>query len=70
MLFAYSEIFVSGACNDIIHALSDDVDTDLLRLLANKTLHVNKGEKNKPKQHWSMQNGTAPGTLPIVPEQL
>ena len=48
--------------------VSDDVDTDLLRLLANKTLHVNKGEKSKPKHNWSKQNGSS--TLPIVPEQL
>ena len=37
----------------------DDVDTELLRLLANKTMHMTKQDKSKNKHNWTMQNGSA-----------
>ncbi|XP_062592175.1 ankyrin repeat and SAM domain-containing protein 6-like [Saccostrea cucullata] len=38
-------------------SLIDDVDTDLLRLLASKAMTVNKVDKSK--KHWSKQNGVS-----------
>ncbi|KAL4234976.1 Ankyrin repeat and SAM domain-containing protein 6 [Mactra antiquata] len=50
-------------------SLIEDADTELLRLLANKTMHVNKGDKSKSKINWSKQNGTST-SLSLSPEQL
>lgn len=45
--------------NDIdLILLLDDVDTDLLRLLAAKAMAVNKVDKSK--KHWPKQNGITP----------
>lgn len=40
-----------------IQLSTDDVDTDLLRLLAAKAMTVNKVDKSK--KHWSKQNGVS-----------
>lgn len=50
-------------------SLIEDADTELLRLLATRTMHVDKGEKMKPKHNWSKQNGTST-SLSLSPEQL
>ncbi|WAR13333.1 ANKS6-like protein [Mya arenaria] len=50
-------------------SLIDDVDTELLRLLANKTMHVNKGDKSGLARTWNKQNGSA-STMPYTSDQL
>ncbi|KAL3858771.1 hypothetical protein ACJMK2_009024 [Sinanodonta woodiana] len=53
-------------------SLIDDVDTDLLRLLADRTLKISKGEKSGKSKHWSKQNGSAVMTInadPMLDEQ-
>lgn len=49
--------------------LTEDADTELLRLLATRAMHVDKGEKPKTKHNWSKQNGTST-SLSLSPEQL
>ncbi|XP_060596303.1 ankyrin repeat and SAM domain-containing protein 6-like, partial [Ruditapes philippinarum] len=51
-------------------SLIEDADTELLRLLATRAMHVDKGEKPKTKNIiWSKQNGTST-SLSLSPEQL
>ena len=49
--------------------ITEDVDTELLRLLALKTVHVGKGDKGKTQRNWLKQNGTST-SLSFTSEQL
>lgn len=47
-------------------SVSDDVDTDLLRMLASKSLHVNKAEKGK--KGWSKHSNGAISPAALHPD--
>ncbi|XP_052232816.1 ankyrin repeat and SAM domain-containing protein 6-like [Dreissena polymorpha] len=73
-------IFLINVCADVtiqakngctafdMASLIDDVDTDLLRLLA-KAMHMNKGDKPKNPRSWPKQNGTTQ-SLTFTSDQL
>lgn len=46
--------------------VSDDVDTDLLRMLASKSLHVNKADKGK--KGWSKHSNGAISPAALHPD--